>query len=269
MRLAFYYPWFPRNWTQKDIYPYSNYVPCLDPPYYDSADPATIRNHIDAMQYGNIDGGIASWWGQGSEEDRNLSKLLDAAKGGTFKWCAYYELENSAPPITTIESDLKYIQNAYASHPNYLKIDGRFVVFVYTDIESNGPNMAYRWKQANTVNAFIVLKVFPNYAKCPQQPDSWHQYDPAWSADSQKPYSYTISPGFWKKGEPERLNRDLNRWKRNIREMAASKTMFQLITTFNEHGEGTTVECCRGSQGWESKSGYGTYLDALHLNGKR
>ncbi|HXD10089.1 MAG TPA: DNRLRE domain-containing protein, partial [Anaerolineales bacterium] len=39
---------------------------------------------------------------------------------------------------------------------------------------------------------------------------------------------------------------------------------FQLVTTFNEWGEGTSVE---GAQEWASSSGYGAYLDALHNNG--
>ena len=275
MRLAFYYPWFPNAWEQDNIKPYSNYVPCLDPPYYDSANPETIRNHIDSMRYGNIDGGIASWWGQGHVTDQNFSRLLTETKGGPFMWCIYHELESIRKlTVSDIESDLKYVREKYAGHPNYLHIDGRFVVFVYSLIEekAEGCSMASRWKQANTVNAFIVLKAFKDYRSCADQPDSWHQYAPANPFEScrmgrilGKPYSCTISPGFWKKNEPERLERDLDRWRRNIRDMIASKAMFQLITTFNEHGEGTGVECCRE---WQTESRYGAYLDALHSDGK-
>jgi hypothetical protein len=39
---------------------------------------------------------------------------------------------------------------------------------------------------------------------------------------------------------------------------------FQLVTTFNEWGEGTSVESAKE---WETSSGYGAYLDALHNNG--
>ena len=268
MRLAFYYPWFPRNWTQQGIYPYTNFTPSLN--YYDSANLDIIKKHIAAMQYAKIEGGIASWWGQGSEEDRNFSKLLTLAEGTTFKWCIYHELESKAKqPVNQIESDLKYVQANYTQHPNYLRVDGRFVVFVYSliDNEKDGRDMASRWKQANTVNAFIVLKVFPQYRRCPDKPDSWHQYAPAQPTQNHKPYSFTISPGFWKRGEPSPiLERNTEHWRQSIRDMGASKVMFELITTFNEHGEGTGVENCKE---WETESGCGEYLDALHSDGKK
>src|SRR6185503_11299628 len=126
--------------------------------------------------------------------------------------------------------------------------------------------MADRWKQGNTVGAYIVLKVFGGYTACTSQPDGWHQYAPAAAADSQKPYSHTISPGFWLKSDAVRLTRDLNRWNQNIRDMVASGANFQLITTFNEWGEGTSVE---SAVEWASTSGYGAYLDALHNNGNQ
>ena len=275
MRLAFYYPWFPNAWEQNNVKPYSNYVPCLDPPYYDSANPETIRNHIDSMRYGNIDGGIASWWGQGHVTDQNLSKLLAEAKGGPFTWCIYHELESIRKlTVSDIESDLKYIMEKYAGQPNYLRIDGRFVVFVYSLIEekAEGCSMASRWKQANTTNAFVVLKVFKDYGSCVDQPDSWHQYAPdkpfliCRKGMLGKTYSCTISPGFWKVIEAKpRLARDLDTWRSSIRQMIKSKATFQLVTTFNEHGEGTGVECCRQ---WQTESDHGAYLDALHSDGK-
>src|SRR5207237_6485229 len=63
---------------------------------------------------------------------------------------------------------------------------------------------------------------------------------------------------------PPRRARDLPRWRQAIRNMIASRAPFQLITTFNEWGEGTAVE---SADEWASPSGYGAYLDALHDNG--
>jgi hypothetical protein len=108
-----------------------------------------------------------------------------------------------------------------------------------------------------------VLKVFSGYAACADQPDAWHQYGPSTAADSQAGHSYTISPGFWQVGEAPRLVRDLSRWQQNVQAMAASGAPLQLITTFNEWGEGTAVE---SAQEWATASGYGAYLDALHDN---
>jgi hypothetical protein len=46
--------------------------------------------------------------------------------------------------------------------------------------------------------------------------------------------------------------------------MVASHEPWQLVTTFNEWGEGTAVE---SATEWASPSGYGAYLDALHNDG--
>ena len=43
--------------------------------------------------------------------------------------------------------------------------------------------------------------------------------------------------------------------------MVAANEPIQLITTFNEWGEGTAVE---GAEEWASVSGFGAYLDILH-----
>ncbi|TAK65425.1 MAG: hypothetical protein EPO22_04855 [Dehalococcoidia bacterium] len=263
LRAAFYYPWFPQAWTQQSTYPYTNYNPVLG--FYDSGSPAVIANHIAAMQYGNIQAGIASWWGQGHHTDQRVPALLAAAAGTGFKWSLYYEPEGQGlTTVAQITSDLRYIQANYASDASYLKIGGKFVVFVYGD-PSDNCDTATRWKDANTVGAYVVLKVFAGYRDCINQPDGWHQYAPAVAADHQGSYAYTISPGFDKIGEPApRLTRDPARWRQNIRDMIASGAAFQLVTTFNEWGEGTAVEDARE---WDSPSGYGIYLDALHDNG--
>jgi hypothetical protein len=195
IRAAFYYPWFPESWKQQNIYPYTNCTPTLG--YYDSSDQAVIRKHIEAMEYGQIDVGILSWWRQGARSDSRIPTILAATAGSAFRWSIYYEAESQGDPsASAITADLVYLRDHYGNDPSYLRIDGRFVVFVYAD-GADGCGMAERWKAANTVNAYIVLKVFANYQTCASQPDGWHQYGPAVAADSQGRFSYTISPGFW------------------------------------------------------------------------
>ena len=135
-------------------------------------------------------------------------------------------------------------------------------MFGYAD-PNDACGMAQRWTLANAaIHAFLVLKVFPGYRNCANQPDGWHQYSPAVAEDSQAGKSFTISPGFNKANElSARLPRNLTRWNQNVRDMVASNAPWQLVTTFNEWGEGTSVE---SAQGWASSSGYGAYLDALH-----
>ena len=167
----------------------------------------------------------------------------------------------ASPALT---SDLTYLRDHYGSDPSFLRIGGRFVVFVYAD-GTDACAMADRWKQANRrINAYIVLKVFAGYAQCASQPDGWHQYGPAVAADQQGSYSYTISPGFWKVGEVGPPGARSGPLAAKHPRMVASGARFQLITTFNEWGEGTSVE---SATQWASPSGYGLYLDALHNNG--
>lgn len=259
IRAAFYYPWFPEGWQQRGTFPYTRYEPTNG--YYDSGDEATIRRHIEAMQYGRIQAGIASWWGAGTPTDLRVPTMLAAARDTGFRWALYHETEGVANPSSdSLSDDLVYIRDHYAQDPGYLRIDGRFVVFVYAE-SGDDCGMVDRWHRANIVNAYIVLRVFPGFSTCGNQPDGWHQYAPAEAADSQAGYSYSISPGFWKVGEPPRLTRDPERWARNVRDMVASGAPFQLITSFNEWGEGTAIEA---GTAWASPSGYGQYLDVLH-----
>ena len=264
MRAAFYYPWFPEAWNQQGMNPFTKYHPSLG--FYASSASATIRQHIRAMQYGGIQVGISSWWGVGTGSDKRIPTILANTSGSSFRWSLYYEQESQGDPaVAQIASDLRYIRDHYAADPSFFKVGGRFVVFVYTD-GADACAMASRWSDANAgVNAYIVLKVFTGFKTCAAQPAGWHQYAPAQAANSQGGYSYSIGPGFNKANEPSaRLGRDLARWAQNVRDMVASGARFQLITTFNEWGEGTSVE---SATEWASASGYGAYLDLLHTNG--
>jgi acid phosphatase type 7 len=267
IRAAFYYPWFPEAWDQSGIYPFTKYTPTAG--FYDSSSTALIQQHIRSLEYGHVEAGIASWWGQGSRTDTRIPALLSATRalGSNFRWSLYHEHESSGDPSpAAIEADLRYIRDRYGTDPGYLRVNGRFVVFVYADAQ-DGCAMVDRWKQANAaIGAYLVLKVFGGYRSCLSQPHGWHQYAPAVATDSQAGYSFSISPGFDKAGElAPRLARDRARWNQNIRDMVASQAPFQLVTTMNEWGEGTSVE---SAHEWSSASGHGFYLDALHLDGQ-
>jgi hypothetical protein len=259
LRAAFYYPWFPRAWTQDGVYPFSTYKPSLG--YYESSDPGVIRSHIEAMQYGYIDAGISSWWGPSDFTDDNFATLLAASAGTGFRWAIHYELEGTGnPAVAQIRADLAYIQARYANDPSYLKIANRFVVFVFV-ASDDGCELADRWREAAPANAYLVLAAFAGQRKCDSQPDGWYVYDPSASLSNLVPWSYTISPGYSKPGDPSELARDLARWRKDAAAMALSGARLQLIVSFNEWGEGSAVE---SSDSWATPSGYGAYLDVLH-----
>lgn len=259
IRAAFFYDWYPESWGHGGSFPLSHYTPSRG--FYDSGNRSVIEGQIAAMQYAHLDAAIVSWWGRRSRPDLRLPKLLSATTSG-FHWSIYDEQEGqSNPSSAAIRRDLLYLRARAASSPAYLRIGGRFVVFVYAQ-PSDGCGMARRWTAANTVGAYIVLKVFPGYRNCRPQPDGWHQYSPDTAQDGQGRYSFSISPGFFKANESTpRLARNPATWQKAAAAMVASRAQFQLVTTFNEWVEGTAVESARE---WSSASGYGTYLDVLH-----
>jgi Glycosyl hydrolase family 99 len=250
IRAAFYYPWFAEAWKQQGYNPFSWFKPTLG--YY--ATTSVIKQHIAAMRRAHIQAGIASWWGQGSRTDQRIATLLAAA--GSFRWSLYYEAEGSSDPsVAKIHSDLAYIAAHYVRNPAFLRVAGKPVIFVYGD-GADRCAMADRWHAANTLGFYVVLKVFPGFKSCVHQPSSWHQYAPAVASDHQAGYSFSISPGFWKRTDATaRLVRSPTRWTSDVAAMVASHEKWQLITTFNEWGEGTGVE---------DTVQYGsTFLDAL------
>ena len=247
IQAAFFYPWFPNAWTQGGVFPYTNFSPSLG--YYDSADDSTIDQQLELARQAHIEAFIASWWGQGHHTDAALQHILSRSeRSGSphpgLRWAIYYEEEGySDPSASQIAADLNYLAGTAFSHPAYLEVNGRPVVFVWAS-GGDGSGMAARWAQAKAQfpNVYVVLKVYFGYRTDPNQPDSWHQYGPASAYDSQVPYSVSVSPGFWKKGETPRLGRDLSRFEADVQRMAASGAFWQLITTWNEWGEGTSVE---------------------------
>jgi Glycosyl hydrolase family 99 len=263
IRGAFYYAWYPEAWSRAAVFPYSRFVPSLD--YYSADDAEIVQAHLAALRYANLNAGIYSWWGPLGYPltDTRFWRYLAAARTTPFRWALYYEREGyEDPSVDKIRSDLEYIRDLYASKPAYLKIDGHFVVFVYGGPGDSCETVTRRWQEANTVGAYVVLKAFAGYMSCGAQPQAWHEYSAALPAYSLPPSSFMISPGFDEASSTEpRLTRDLTRWREDVGAMVASGAAWQLVLSFNEWPEGTSVESARQ---WETPSGFGAYLDVLH-----
>jgi hypothetical protein len=255
IRATFFYPWFPQSWMQLGVFPYTNYHPSLG--FYASSDDAIIDNQVAAMRYAHLDAAISSWWGQGHNTDSAFAHILTRAAVSPLRWSLYYEAEGQGnPTAATIASDLAYLSR-YFGATNYLRVNGAPVLFVYGDPTDNCTT-ADRWKAAKALYGkpvYVVLKVFAGYAACASQPDAWHQYSPAVGYDQQGTLSAVVSPGFWKSGEAARLPRDLARFSADAVRVVASNAQWQLVTTWNEWGEGSGVEA---TQEWGT-----VYLDAL------
>ena len=279
IRAAFYYPWFPQNWGDLSA-PRTNYLPTNG--FYSSDDLTVLRRQVADMQYGGITLGLASWWGQGSTADQHMPALMAAATGTGFQWAPYYEPEGTSDPTPQqIADDLHYLWTSY--HPSadspLAALPGKgMVVFVYNTDDpttAKGCDTVDRWNQARQLlqqeygqSAYIDLKVFPGYRTCTGTPsiDGWHQYGPASALQdfttAPGDGSMSISPGYWKRdtvyGTAPFLARDRARWQSDIATMNASTARWQLVTTYNEWGEGTAIE---GSSGCRAPAPDGTYCN--------
>lgn len=263
VRAAFYYPWYPQTWTVDGHHVFYD----VELGYYSSDDLKIIDEHIKMMEYAHIDVAIASWWGPDAFTNTRIPLLLERteALGSPLKWAFYYEDEGFGDPSpATLAADLDYLKQTYGDSPALAKIDGKPVIFVY-NADDKDCEVADRWAAANDGDWYVSLKIFNGFAGCSQQPDTWHQYGPDAPAQQHAGYSYVIAPGFWRadQGAPL-LKRNIERFYQNVRDMVASGEPWQLITTFNEWGEGTAVE---PAAQWASDSGFGQYLDALHSHG--
>jgi hypothetical protein len=264
IRGAFYYSWYPQTWTVGGAHVF--YQPELG--YYNSDNEEVVAQHIEDMEYAKIDVVIASWWRIESHNQAYRFPLMlnkTSEMGAKLKWAVYYETEGSSnPTIEELRSNLDYIKTNYTGHEAYAHINGKPVIFVY-NANDKSCEVADRWIQATNGEWYVNLKVFGGFRDCTNQPDSWHQYGPATRVQHHKGYSYVISPGFWRADESTpRLVRDPDMFYQNVREMVASGEPWQLVTTYNEWGEGTAIERCYD---WQSDTEYGKYLDALHFDG--
>jgi hypothetical protein len=255
LRAAFYYPWYPENFANNG----THYLPTAG--HYNGDDPSVVDRQIGDMQYAGLQAGISSWWGRGQREDRRFALLLAEATKLHFSWSIYYEPEGQGDPSSaTITSDLAYLRR-YTSSSAFLHVGGKAVVFVYAD-GNDGCGMNDRWASADTSGFYVVLKVFGGYRGCAHQPSGWHQYAPGGDIDLQSGYSAVVSPGFWRNDvATPQLARDPDRFRRDATTVATSGAPFQLVTTFNEWGEGTSIE---STTAWPSADGHGVYVDILH-----
>jgi len=234
VRVAFVYNWFPETWPQ---------TPVAEPSIgrYSST-LGVLQNQVALMLGANIQAGIASWWGPGTPYEPRMQLCLDAAKDTRFKFCPYYEQEGfQDPSVAKLSSDLDFIWDRYVSHPNYLFRERKPVIFAYgagNDMQA----MCQRWHDAHAGRFHLCLKLFDGFRTVQPQPNSWHEYAPANPISDFRPECVSVSPGFAMAGQPVRLARDLERYRRDVKTMLASDAYWQCYTTFNEHGEGTAIE---------------------------
>jgi glycoprotein endo-alpha-1,2-mannosidase len=138
---AYYYPWYGPFAGGHDLRQSlrGHLVPPQRPAigFYDSRDRRTIAAHIDQSHRGNIDFWAVSWWGPNSAEDATFRKsILAHPRRAELKYAVHYEStgrlgDPSTPDFANLVPDFRYLARHYFANPDYLKHDGRPVVFMY------------------------------------------------------------------------------------------------------------------------------------------
>jgi len=105
--------------------------------HYENSDPDVIAAHINQSVQANIHFWACSWWGPGGFEDNIIKNhILTHEQAGDLKYSIMYESTGRLgsfdnPDYSRLVPDVQYFADNYFGNPNYLKIDGRPVIFIY------------------------------------------------------------------------------------------------------------------------------------------
>jgi hypothetical protein len=121
--------------------------PLLDP--YDSNNESVIEQHVEWAKEAGIGCFIVSWWGQDSFEDKALLNISKVCEREKFNFTVY--IENTSiyyqkpPSINQTVDDLTYLLNKYNDSSSWYRIDGRPVIFVYSQARDNLGPQEWLW----------------------------------------------------------------------------------------------------------------------------
>ncbi|MCS7065183.1 MAG: hypothetical protein NZL85_02785, partial [Fimbriimonadales bacterium] len=76
-------------------------------------------------------GFIVSWWVQGDFHDQGMPLLLNTARQYGLQITIYYEMVPTPGNPDSAVQDWLYLLRQYGSHPAWLTVDGKPVIFVY------------------------------------------------------------------------------------------------------------------------------------------
>jgi hypothetical protein len=167
---AYYYPWYgvsgrpvERDWRnllrQKLVPPQTPHAGL-----YHSDDPAVIAEHLSQSRRAGLGFWAVSWWGPDTATDRTFREAILKHPGAAqLRYAVLYESTGRLggfrrPRYDALDDDFAYLQEHYFGDPNYLRIDGRPVLFIYLTREyfrnrGHGELVAAR---KNAPNVYVV-----------------------------------------------------------------------------------------------------------------
>jgi len=141
---VYYYPWHGDNNFHGGKYLREFLVPAQLPVLgeYNDRDARVIEQHFEWSEYAGINLWVCSWWGPNRTEDITLrNHVMTNPKINDLNFALFYESTSRLTnrnisddrwnTTENVASDIQYMATFYWNHPNYLKIDGRPVLFIY------------------------------------------------------------------------------------------------------------------------------------------
>lgn len=104
---------------------------------YHSDDAVTIGQHVRLALDAGADGFTLQWFAPGDRTDRNFAALLNQSEGTEFRSTIVFlrHIWHGSPAASQsgVAEAIRYVLEQYGNHPNFLKLDGRPVLF-FTDV---------------------------------------------------------------------------------------------------------------------------------------